>query len=128
MEFLKEKSLTVYYINRDGKCCNTAVVDIKGIFKIIESIPSKNAEPIKKWFVKLDCERIYETFDSSLVVQRVIDTYRAKVYDEDWIIKRIKGIKDRKKHTEVWKDNDVDSNLEYAIITNDIYRYWSVRI
>ena len=93
MEFLKEKSLTVYYINRDGKCCNTAVVDIKGKFKIIESIPSKNAEPIKKWFVKLDCERIYETFDSSLVVQRVIDTYRAKVYDEIGLLKELKVLR-----------------------------------
>ena len=98
------------------------------MFKIIESIPSKNAEPIKGWLARLGSERLDETFDPSLAVQRAIDTYRAKGYDEDWIIKRIKGIKDRKKHTEVWKDNDVDSNLEYAIITNDIYRYWSVRI
>ena len=74
---------------------------------------------------KLGSERIDETFDPSLAVQRAIDTYRAKGYDEDWIIKRIKGIQDRKKLTEVWKDNGVDSNLEYAILTNDIYREWS---
>ncbi len=110
---------------KDGKYYNTDVVDIEGMFRIIESIPSKNAEPIKVWLAKLGSERIDETFDPSLAVQRAIDTYRAKGYDEDWIIKRIKGIQDRKKLTEVWKDNGVDSNLEYAILTNDIYREWS---
>ncbi len=110
---------------QDGKYRLTDVVDIEGMFRIIESIPSKNAEPIKGWLAKLGSERIDETFDPSLAVQRAIDTYRAKGYDEDWIIKRIKGIQDRKKLTEVWKDNGVDSNLEYAIPTNDIYREWS---
>ena len=110
---------------QDGKYRLTDVVDIEGMFRIIESIPSKNAEPIKNWLAKLGSERIDETFNPSLAVQRAIDTYRAKGYDEDWIIKRIKGIQDRKKLTEVWKDNGVDSNLEYAILTNDIYREWS---
>ena len=109
----------------DGKYYSTDVCDIEGMFRIIESIPSKNAEPIKGWLAKLGSERINETFDPSLAVQRAIDTYRAKGYDEDWIIKRIKGIQDRKKLTEVWKDNGVDSNVEYAILTNDIYREWS---
>ena len=109
----------------DGKYYSTDVCDIEGMFRIIESIPSKNAEPIKGWLARLGSERINETFDPSLAVQRAIDTYRAKGYDEDWIIKRIKGIQDRKKLTEVWKDNGVDSNLEYAILTNDIYREWS---
>ena len=110
---------------KDGKYYNTDVVDIEGMFRIIESIPSKNAEPIKGWLAKLGSERIDEVFDPSLAVQRSIDIYRAKGYDEDWIIKRIKGIQDRKKLTKVWKDNGVDSNLEYAILTNDIYRGWS---
>ena len=111
--------------SKDGKYRLTDVVDIEGMFRIIESIPSKNAEPIKGWLAKLGSERINETFDPSLAVQRAIDTYRAKGYDEDWIIKRIKGIQDRKKLTGVWKDNGVDSNLEYAILTNDIYKEWS---
>ena len=111
--------------SKDGKYRLTDVVDIEGMFRIIESIPSKNAEPIKGWLAKLGSERINETFDPSLAVQRAIDTYRAKGYDEDWIIKRIKGIQDRKKLTEIWKDNGVDSNLEYAILTNDIYKEWS---
>ena len=112
--------------SKDGKYRLTDVVDIEGMFRIIESIPSKNAEPIKVWLAKLGSERIDETFDPSLAVQRAIDIYRAKGYDEDWIIKRIKGIQDRKKLTEVCKDNGVDSNVEYAILTNDIYREWSL--
>ncbi len=109
----------------DGKYYNTDVVDIEGMFRIIESIPSKNAEPIKQWLAKLGSERIDETFDPSIATQRSIDLYRAKGFDEEWISKRIKGIQDRKKLTDVWKDNGVESNLEYAILTNEIYKEWS---
>ena len=84
---------------QDGKYRLTDVVDVEGMFRIIESIPSPNAEPIKVWLAKLGKERIDEVFDPSITVQRAIDTYRSKGYDEDWIIKRIKGIQDRKKLT-----------------------------
>lgn len=110
---------------QDGKYRMTDVVDIEGMFRIIESIPSKNAEPIKQWLAKLGSERIDETFDPSISIQRIIDLYRAKGYDEEWIIKRIKGIQDRKKLTDVWKDNGVKTDIEYAILTNEIYKEWS---
>ena len=110
---------------QDGKYRMTDVVDIEGMFRIIESIPSKNAEPIKIWLAKLGSERIDETFDPSIAVQRAIDTYRAKGYPEDWIIKRIKGIQDRKKLTDVWNENGVTEVKEYAILTNEIYKEWS---
>ena len=109
----------------DGKYYKTDVVDIEGMFRIIESIPSKNAEPIKLWLARLGRERIDEVFDPSITVQRAIDTYRAKGYDEEWIIKRIKGIQDRKKLTDVWKEGGVTSEVEFAILTNDIYKEWS---
>ena len=109
----------------DGKYRMTDVCDIEEMFRIIESIPSKNAEPIKQWLAKLGSERINETFDPSLAVQRAIDLYRSKGYDEDWIIKRIRGIQDRKKLTDVWKDNGVTKEVEYAILTNEIYKQWS---
>ena len=109
----------------DGKYRMTDVVDIEGMFRIIESIPSKNAEPIKIWLSKLGSERINETFDPSITVQRAIDMYRAKGYDEEWIIKRIKGIQDRKKLTDVWNELGVTKDLEYAILTNEIYKEWS---
>ncbi len=109
----------------DGKYYNTDVVDIEGMFRIIESIPSKNAEPIKLWLARLGRERIDEVFDPSITVQRAIDTYRAKGYDEEWIIKRIKGIQDRKKLTDIWKEGGVTEEIEFAILTNDIYKEWS---
>ena len=110
---------------QDGKYRLTDVTDIEGMFRIIESIPSKNAEPIKQWLARLGSERIDEVFDPSLTMQRAVDTYRAKGYDEDWIAKRIRGIQERKKLTDVWKDNGIESNTEYAILTNDIYKEWS---
>ena len=110
---------------QDGKYRMTDVTDIEGMFRIIESIPSKNAEPIKQWLARLGSERIDEVFDPSLTVQRAVDTYRAKGYDEDWIAKRIKGIQERKKLTDVWKAGGIESNIEYAILTNDIYKEWS---
>ena len=128
----KEEGFEVSSITRqlklkaqDGKYRLTDVVDIEGMFRIIESIPSKNAEPVKLWLAKLGKERIDETFDPSLSVQRAMDTYRAKGYDEDWIIKRIKGIQDRKKLTDVWNSNGVTKEVEYAILTNEIYKEWS---
>ena len=110
---------------QDGKYRLTDVVDIEGMFRIIESIPSKNAEPIKQWLAKLGSERVDEVFDPSISVQRGIDTYRRKGYDEDWIQKRIKATQDRKKLTDAWKDGGITDNNEYAILTNEIYKSWS---
>ena len=110
---------------KDGKYRLTDVVDIEGMFRIIESIPSKNAEPIKVWLAKLGSERIDEVFDPSISVQRGIDLYRTKGYDEAWISKRIKGMQDRKRLTDVWKDGGITENKEYAILTNEIYKSWS---
>ena len=109
----------------DGKYRMTDVVDIEGMFRIIESIPSSNAEPIKGWLAHLGSERINETFDPSISLQRTIDLYRSKGYDEAWIAKRMKSIQERKGLTDVWKENGIESNLEYAILTNEIYKTWS---
>ncbi len=109
----------------DDKYYNTDVVDIEGMFRIIESIPSKNAEAIKGWLAKLGSERIDEVFDPSLAAQRAIDIYRAKGYDEKWIAKRLKGIQDRKELTDIWQENGITEWKEYAILTNKIYKEWS---
>ncbi|MDD6276961.1 MAG: BRO family protein [Mycoplasma sp.] len=109
----------------DGKYYNTDVVDIEGMFRIIESIPSKNAEPIKQWLAKLGSERIDEVFDPSIAAQRAVDIYRAKGYDEKWIAKRLKGIQDRKQLTDVWQEGGITDGKEYAILTNEIYKEWS---
>ena len=110
---------------QDGKYRLTDVVDIEGMFRIIESIPSKNAEPIKQWLAKLGSERIDEVFDPSISVQRSIDLYRTKGFDEEWITKRLKGIQDRHKLTDVWKEGGITEHKEYAILTNEIYKEWS---
>ena len=110
---------------QDGKYRLTDVVDIEGMFRIIESIPSKNAEPIKQWLAHLGSERIDEVFDPSIAAQRSIDLYRMKGYDESWIAKRIKSIQDRKELTDVWKDGGITDKAEYAILTNEIYKEWS---
>ena len=110
---------------KDGKYRMTDVTDIEGMFRIIESIPSKNAEPIKQWLAHLGKEKIDETFDPSISLQRAIDLYRAKGYDEDWIAKRMKSLQERKKLTDIWKENGIKDNIEYAILTNEIYKEWS---
>lgn len=110
---------------QDGKYRATDVIDIEGMFRIIESIPSKNAEPIKQWLAKLGSERIDEVFDPSLAAKRAIDIYRTKGYDEKWIAKRLKGIQNRKELTDVWQENGIIEGKEYAILTNEIYKEWS---
>ena len=110
---------------QDGKYRLTDVVDIEGMFRIIESVPSKNAEPIKVWLAKLGSERIDEVFDPSLAAQRAIDLYRTKGFDENWIAKRMKSIQNRKQLTDVWKENGIEDAKEYAILTNEIYKTWS---
>ena len=131
-KLLKEENFETSSITRqlklkatDGKYRMTDVCDIEGMFRIIESVPSKNAEPIKQWLAHLGKERIDEVFDPSLTMQRAIDTYRAKGYDEAWISKRIKGIQERKRLTDVWKDSGVEKTREYAMLTNEIYKSWS---
>ena len=111
--------------SQDGKYRLTDVCDIEEMFRIIESIPSKNAEPIKQWLAKLGSERIDEVFDPSIAAQRAVDIYRAKGYDEKWIAKRLKGIQDRKQLTDVWQEGGITDGKEYAILTNEIYKEWS---
>ena len=95
------------------------------MFRIIESIPSKNAEPIKRWLAKLGSERIDEIFNPSLAAQRAIDLHGTKGYDKKWISKRLKGIQERKELTDVWQENGITDGKEYAILTNEIYKEWS---
>ena len=101
-KIFNSEKIRIVWDKEDEKYYNTDVVDIEGMFRIIESIPSKNAEPIKGWLAKLGRERIDEVLDPSLATQKAIDIYRAKGYDEKWIAKRLKGIQDRKKLTDIW--------------------------
>ncbi len=109
----------------DGKLRATDTLDTQGILRLIESVPSPKAEPFKVWLAQMGNERINEIFDPELAINRAIDYYRGRGYSEQWIERRLKGILDRKKLTDVWKENGINKNYEYAILTNEIYQSWS---
>ena len=111
--------------NKDGKKYLTDTLDTQGILRLIESVPSPKAEPFKVWLAQMGNERINEIFDPEIAINRAIDYYRGRGYSDQWIEKRLKGILDRKKLTDVWKENGIKQNYECAILTNEIYQSWS---
>ena len=108
----------------DGKIRLRDALDTKGILRLIESVPSPKAEPFKIWLAQMGNERINEIYDPEIAINRAIDYYRGRGYSDQWIESRLKGILDRKKLTDVWKDNGINKNYEYAILTNEIYKSW----
>ena len=110
---------------KDGKRYLTDTLDTHGILRLIESIPSPKAEPFKLWLAQMGKERIDEVFDPELAVNRAVDYYRAKGYDDKWIKARLTGVVDRRKLTDVWKENGITKDYEYGILTNEIYQEWS---
>ncbi len=110
---------------KDGKMRTTDMLDTKGMFRLIESVPSPKAEPFKMWLASLGKERIDEVFDPSKGIDQMIDFYLKKGYTLEWIEARIKAIITRKKLTSVWKENGIKEGVEFAILTNDIYKEWS---
>lgn len=111
--------------SEDGKYYNQDVLDTEGIFRLIESVPSPNAEPFKVWLAKLGRQEVDNAFDPSKGIDKMIDYYLKKGYSLEWIEVRIKAIIDRKKLTNTWKENGLEENTEYAILTNEIYKSWS---
>ena len=111
--------------SKDGKFYNTDVLDTRGVLRLIESVPSPKAEPFKMWLASLGKERIDEVFDPEIAINRAVNYYKARGYNDAWIEARIKGILSRNKLTEVWREGGIDKPIEYAILTNDIYKSWS---
>lgn len=109
----------------DGKMRETDTLDTKGILRLIESIPSPKAEPFKLWLAKMGNDRIDEVFDPEFAINRAVDYYRSRGYDDNWIKARMTGVVDRRKLTDVWKENGITKNFEYAVLTNEIYQAWS---
>ena len=109
----------------DGKMRKTDVADIKTIFRIIQSIPSKKAEPIKQWLAKVGQERVQEMADPSKAINRARETYQKLGRSEKWIQQRMTGQETRNKLTDYWKDHDITEGEEYAILTNIIHQEWS---
>ncbi len=109
----------------DGKYYNQDVLDTKGILRLIESVPSPKAEPFKLWLASLGSERIDEVFDPEIAINRAVEYYRKRGYDDKWIKARLTGVVDRFKLTDVWKESGITKDYEYGILTNEIYKSWS---
>ena len=122
---LHEKIVQLKLKAKDGKYRETDVLDTKGILRLIESVPSPKAEPFKLWLANLGSERIDEVFNPELAVNRAVEYYRKKGYDDKWIKSRLTGIVDRFKLTDVWKESGIVKDYEYGILTNEIYKTWS---
>lgn len=109
----------------DGKMRETDVADMQGIFRIIQSVPSPKVEPFKMWLAEVGKERIDETIDPELTIDRALETYLKKGYTREWINQRLQAIQVRKELTDIWQDHGVKEGKEYAILTNEISKAWS---
>ena len=116
---------TLKMLAKDGKNRLTDAVDLEEMFRIIESIPSKKAEPIKLWLAHLGKERIDEEYDPEITINRALETYRRKGYSDDWINQRLKAIDARKEFTDELKNNGVESGKEFANLTDLLTKTWS---
>ena len=110
---------------KDGKRYNTDVADTEQLLRIIQSIPSPKAEPFKLWLAQVGRERIEETIDPELTIERALETYLKKGYTREWINQRLQAIQVRKELTDEWDARGVQKGVEYAILTDEISRAWS---
>lgn len=109
----------------DGKNRLTDVADVEQLLRIIQAIPSPKAEPFKMWLAQVGRERMEETLDPELTIDRALDTYLKKGYSREWINQRLQAIQVRKELTDEWQDRGVKPGKEFAILTDEITRAWS---
>lgn len=109
----------------DGKRRMTDVANTEQLLRIIQSIPSKKAEPFKLWLAQVGRERIEEIIDPELTIDRALETYSKKGYPADWINQRLQTIRARKELTDEWKNHGVKEGKEYAILTDEVTKAWS---
>lgn len=110
---------------QDGKKRETDVATTEQLLRLIQSIPSKKAEPFKLWLAQVGRERIEETIDPELSIDRALETYARLGYPDDWINQRLQTIRARKELTDQWKTHGIEKGKEYAILTDEITRAWS---
>ena len=110
---------------KDGKRYNTDVADTEQLLRIIQSIPSPKAEPFKLWLAQVGRDRIEETIDPELTIDRALETYLKKGYSREWINQRLQAIQVRKELTDEWDARGVQKGVEYAILTDEITKAWS---
>lgn len=109
----------------DGKKRLTDVADTEQLLRIIQSVPSPKAEPFKVWLAQVGRERVEETIDPELTIERALETYLKKGYPREWINQRLQAIQVRKELTDEWQGRGVKKGIEYAILTDEITRAWS---
>ena len=109
----------------DGKYYNTDAADTETMLRLIQSIPSPNAEPFKLWLARVGYERLEETADPELAINRALKTYLQKGYRPEWINQRLKSIEIRKALTDEWEKRGVKEGMEFAILTDEITRAWA---
>ena len=109
----------------DGKLRLTDVANVEQLLRLIQSIPAKKAEPLKSWLAQVGSERIDETFDPELAIDRALQTYLKKGYDEEWIHQRLLAIRIRNDLTTEWRTRGVEKGVEYAILTDEITKAWA---
>ncbi|MEL5898346.1 BRO family protein [Clostridium sporogenes] len=109
----------------DGKMRMTDVADTEQLLRIIQSIPSPKAEPFKMWLARVGSERIDETIDPELTIERALETYLKKGYSREWINQRLQAIQVRKELTDEWDNRGVKQGIEYAILTDEITKAWA---
>lgn len=122
---LSEKIGQLKMVAPDGKMRETDVADTETLFRLIQSIPSPKAEPFKLWLAKVGYERLEETADPELGINRSLKAYLAKGYTKEWINQRLKSIEIRKELTDEWEERGVKEGLEFAILTDEITKAWS---
>lgn len=110
---------------KDGKRYKTDVATTEQLLRIIQSIPSKKAEPFKMWLAQVGRERIEEIIDPELTIERALATYAKKGYPAEWINQRLQTIRARKELTDAWKDHGVQEGKEYGILTDEVTKAWS---
>lgn len=110
---------------QDGKNRLTDVANTEQLLRIIQSVPSKKAEPFKMWLAQVGRERIEEIIDPELTIERALDTYAKKGYSPDWINQRLQTIRARKELTDEWQSHGVEKGKEYAILTDEVTKAWS---
>ena len=111
--------------HKDGKSYKTDVANTEQLLRIIQSIPSPKAEPFKMWLAEVGRERIEETIDPELTIERALETYLKKGYSREWINQRLQAIQVRKELTDEWDTHGVKQGIEYAILTDEITKAWS---
>lgn len=122
---VSEKIGHLKMLSADGKMRLTDVANTEQLLRIIQSVPSKKAEPFKQWLAEVGRERIEEVIDPELTIDRALETYLKKGYSNEWINQRLQSIQVRKELTDEWENKGVKKGIEFAILTDEITKVWS---